>query len=319
MITLDEIRRAAATIGPHVVRTPVVTSRTLSERLGTRVSLKLELFQRTGSFKPRGAFYQLMGLSDEQRARGVVGVSGGNFAQGLAYAGSRLGVATTVVMPEGSPANSVAATKGYGAAVELVPTMGGAFARFEELVETGSTPTHPFDNHDMMRGNGTLGLELIEDVPDATDVIVSIGGGGLIAGVATALKGVKPDLAVWGVETEGADAMARALDAGEIVTIEPTSIAKTLNAPWVSDDTLQACRSLVESVTVVPDSAALAAVEFLLERAKVLAEPAAACTLAAAERLGDRLGDHVVLVLCGGNVSLSDLVSWRAGGGAASG
>lgn len=312
MITLEEIQAAASTIDGLVARTPVVTSRTLSERLGTKVSLKLELLQRTGSFKPRGAFNQLLGLSDEQRSRGVVGFSGGNFAQGLAYAGQQLGVTTTVVMPEGTPANYVAATKGYGATVVLMPSMSEAIAEVGLLVQAGLTATHPFDNLDMMRGNGSLGLEVIEDVPDVTDVVVSIGGGGFIAGVATAMKGLKPDVRVWGVETEHGDAMARALAADKVVTINPTSIAKTLNAPWVSDDTLDAVQRLVESVTVVSDADAVDSLVFLLERAKVLTEPAASCTLAAADVLKDRFGDHVVLVLCGGNVSLDDVARWRA-------
>ena len=314
MITLEEIQQARGSIDGMVARTPLVTSRTLSERLGTTVSLKLELFQRTGSFKPRGAFNQLLGLSDEERSRGVVGVSGGNFAQGLAYAGQQLGVATTIVMPEGTPDNYVEATRGYGATVVMAPSMSAAFELVDELVESGLTATHPFDNLNMMRGNGTLGLEVVEDAPDVTDVFVSIGGGGFIAGVAAAVKGLRPRARVWGVETDGGDAMSRALAAGEVVTMEPTSIAKTLNAPWVSEDTLDAVQRLVESVTVVSDSEAIDALVFLLERAKVLTEPAASCTLVAADRLRDRLGDHVVLVLCGGNVVLDDVVKWREQG-----
>ena len=216
-------------------------------------------------------------------------------------------------MPEGTPANYVSATKGYGATVEIAESMGGAFERVDELVAEGRTAAHPFDNLDMMRGNGSVGLEIVEDAPDASDVFVSIGGGGFIAGVATAVKGLKPDTRVWGVETEGGDAMSRALEAGEVVTMEPTSIAKTLNAPWVSPDTLDACQRLVETVSVVTDADAVLALEFLLERAKVLTEPAAACTLVAADQLKGHLGDHVVLVLCGGNVSLLDVVRWRSG------
>ena len=178
MISLQEVQQAAAKLEGRVTRTPMVTSRTLSERLGTKVSLKLELFQRTGSFKPRGAFCQLLGFSDEQRQRGVVGVSGGNFAQGLAYAGQQLGVDTTIVMPEGTPSNYVAATKGYGATVEMAESMGAAFARVDELEANGMTAAHPFDNADLMRGNGSAGPEILEDPPGATDVFVGIGGGG---------------------------------------------------------------------------------------------------------------------------------------------
>ncbi|MDH3731388.1 MAG: pyridoxal-phosphate dependent enzyme, partial [Acidimicrobiia bacterium] len=161
-------------------------------------------------------------------------------------------------------------------------------------------------------GNGSVGLELVADAPDVTDVVVSIGGGGFIAGVAAAVKGLVPKARVWGVETEGAAAMSLALAAGKPVTIEPTSIAKTLAAPWVSELTLAATRHYVEGVTVVSDAAAVSALEYILERTKILTEPASSCTVAAAEELAPRFGEHVVIVLCGGNVSLADLVRWRA-------
>jgi threonine dehydratase len=311
MIDLAAIQTASERIQPYVLRTPMVSSRSLSEKLGTRVSLKVEAFQRTGSFKPRGAINQLLGLSDSQRARGVVGFSGGNFAQGLAYAGQQLGVATTVVMPEGTPSNYVDATRGYGADIELTPSISQAIDRVDELSEDGLATVHPFDNIDMIHGNGSVGLEIVADAPDATDVVVSIGGGGFIAGVAAAVKGLLPKARVWGVETEGADAMSLALAAGKPITIEPTSIAKTLAAPWVSELTLTAVQQLVESVTIVSDAAAFAALEYILERTKILTEPASSCTVAAAEELAPQFGDHVVIVLCGGNVSVADVVRWR--------
>lgn len=310
-IPLAEIEAARARIDGYVHRTPLVSSRTLSQRLGRRVSLKLEVFQRTGSFKPRGAFNEILTLDPQARSRGVVGVSGGNFAQGLAYAGHTLGVPTTIVMPQSTPAHYVAATRGYGADVELVPDIAAAFARAAELGERGATPLHPFDDPAMMAGNGTLGLEVVADAGDVSDVLVSIGGGGLMTGVASAVKGMLPEVRVWGVETEGADAMRRALDAGRIVEMEITSIAKTLGAPWVSERTLAAARELLADVVVVSDRAAFRAIPLLLERAKVLAEPAASCTVPAAEALGDLLGGHVVLVLCGGNVSFRDLIAWE--------
>jgi threonine dehydratase len=310
-IPLTDIEAAHERIVSFVHRTPLVSSRALGERLSTRVSLKLELFQKTGSFKPRGAFNEILSLSEDQRRRGVVGVSGGNFAQGLAYAGATLGVPTTVVMPDTTPAHYVAATEGYGAEVELVSGIAAAFSRAQELELSGLVFLHPFDDPHMMAGNGTLGLEIVDDAPDVTDVVVSIGGGGLMTGVASALKGSKPEIRVWGVETEGADAMRRSLDAGRIVEIEITSIAKTLGAPWVSERTLAAARELLEDVVVVADGEAFRAIHLLLERAKVLAEPAASCTVPAAERLRERLGEHVVLVLCGGNVSMSDLRLWE--------
>jgi threonine dehydratase len=310
-IGLGDVQAAVPRVSPHVVRTPLVPSLALSERLGTRVSLKLEVLQVTGSFKPRGAFNEVLHLSDEGRRRGVVGVSGGNFAQGLAYAGKSLGVPVRILMPEGTPEHYVSATRGHGAEIELVPTIAEAFARADAYRHQGLTPLHPFDDPNMMAGNGTLGLEVVEDAPDASDVFVSIGGGGLMTGVATAVKGLRPAVRVWGVETRGCDAMRLALDAGHPVEMRPTSIAKTLAAPWVSEGTLAAAQALLEEVVVVPDGAAVESLVMLAERAKVLTEPAASCTLAAAEAVAGRLGEHVVLVLCGGNVTLSDVAGWR--------
>jgi threonine dehydratase len=308
---LHDVAAARRRIGGYVHRTPLASSSSLGERLGTRVSLKLELFQKTGSFKPRGAFNQLLGLPPGLRSRGVVGVSGGNFAQGLAYAGLQLGVPTRIVMPAGTPPHYVAATAGYGAEIEFAPTMGEMFTRADELRASGLGFLHPFDDPRMMAGNGTVGLEVLEDAPDATDVLVSIGGGGLMTGVAVAIKEQRPDVRIWGVETEGAHAMTLALEAGRPVEMAPTSIAKTLGAPWVSESTLAAAQHYLEDVIVVDDADAFRAIGTLMERAKVVAEPAASCTVTAAERLAGRLGPHVVLILCGGNLALSDLAAWR--------
>ncbi len=310
MIQLTEIEAARRTIAPYVVETPVVTSHTLSRELGTNVALKLELFQKTGSFKPRGAVNQL--LAYENRAAGVVGISGGNFAQGLAYAAGRLDVPARVVMPETTPANYLEATRSYGAQVELVPSIADAFIRYDELVGEGWGPMHPFDNPDMMAGNGTLGIELLDQVPEATDVIVSIGGGGFMAGVTSAIKGLRPDVRVWGVETEGANVMARSLEAGSPETMTPTSIAKTLGSPYAGKIPFEIARDQLEEVVVVSDAEAVQAMAFLFERTKLVTEPAAACTLAAARRLRERLhiDGTLVLVLCGGNLSVADMCTF---------
>ena len=310
MIPIAEIRAAQRRIGPFVKRTPLVSSGALSERLGTRVSLKLENFQKTGSFKPRGALNEVLLLDPGVRARGVVGWSGGNFAQGLAYAGGVVGIPTTIVMPEGTRPNYVAATRGYGAEVELVPGVAESLTYARSLAADGRPFMHPFDDPNMMAGNGTLGIEVVDDAPDVTDVFVSIGGGGLIAGMAGAVKALVPGARVWGVETEGAHGMRLALDAGHPVDMTPTSIARTLGAPRVSARALEIVQALVEDVIVVSDGAAIDGVITLLERAKVLAEPAAACTVPAAEKVAGRLGSHVVLVICGGNVSVDDLAEW---------
>lgn len=307
------IREARARIGPYVGRTPLEQSRTLSAHLGTNIFVKYELFQRTGSFKVRGAFNKILSLSDDERARGVVAVSGGNHAQAVAFAASELGIASVVLMPESTPSNYVEATRGYGARVELLPTIAEAFAEIKRYEADGMVFVHPFDDPLVMAGQGTVGLEIMDDLPDATDVIVSIGGGGLAGGVALAVKGVNSSVRLWGVETVGADAMSRALAAGQPVTLPAiTSIAKTLGAPSVSDETLAFAQKYLESVTVVTDAETVAALQFILERLKVLTEPAASCTLAAAGQLKHNFtaDSRVVLILCGGNLSVADLCSY---------
>ena len=308
---IAEIEKARDRIANHVRRTPLERSEALSHRLGTNVFAKLELLQKTGSFKVRGAFNKLLSSSRDELANGVVAVSGGNHAQAVAHASKVLDLDAVVLMPDSTPRNYVDATRDYGARVELTSTIADAFAEAERYRSAGRVFVHPFDDDLVMAGQGTLGLEIIDDLPEVTDVIVSIGGGGLMAGVATALKARKPGVRVWGVETVGADAMSKALEAGHPVTLSAiTSIAKTLGAPAVSAATLDAAQRLLERVTVVSDADAVDALEFILERMKLLTEPAASCTLAAAEKLKDHLGANVVLILCGGNLSLKDLSSF---------
>ncbi len=312
MITLDDIQSARTRITGRVARTPLVPSQTLSTRLGAKVFLKLELFQKTGSFKVRGAFNKVLSIPENQRGRGLVAVSGGNHAQAIAYVSRQLGLRSIILMPEKTPRNYIEATRGYGAEVVLVLNATEAFQRIAGYEKDGWTSVHPFDDPLVMAGQGTVGLEIVEDLPEVTDVIASIGGGGFIGGVATAVKSLKPSARMWGVETEGADAMTQALAAGRVVQLASiTSIARTLGAPSVSDRTLQLAQKYLESVTLVPDSEAVTALKFLLERAKVLTEPAASCTLAAADRLRDRFNPNsrLVLVLCGGNISVADLCS----------
>jgi threonine dehydratase len=323
MLPLELVCQAQHRIRGRVHRTPLVRSAALSDRLGVPVWVKPELLQKTGSFKPRGAFNKMLTLTADERARGVVAVSGGNHAQAVAYAARELGVRATIAMPAGTPRNYLDATRGYGAEVVLAPDIRAAFAEVRRLQAAGMVLVHPFDDPLLAAGQGTIGLEILEDLPGVTHVYVSIGGGGLIAGVSSALKAVKPDVTVVGVETEGADAMARALAAGHPVELPAiTSIARTLGAPTVSDFTLGLVRELVSEVVVVDDAATVAALTFILERTKYLTEPAAACGLVAAERHRARFrpGDQVVLLLCGGNVSLDDVCAFRtrfpaAGGG----
>lgn len=315
VLSLSEIQAARQRIAPCIRRTPLTPSATLSERLKTNVYVKLEVFQKTGAFKVRGAFNKALSLRPEERGRGIVGVSGGNHAQAVAYVARALGLKALLLMPESTPRNYVEATRGYGAEIKFAPNASAAFAAVAEYEAEGWAYVHPFDDPLVMAGQGTVGLEILEDVPQVTDVIVSIGGGGFMGGVATAVKSLKPEVRVWGVETEGADCMSQSIAAGRPVTLDAiTSVARTLGAPSPTERTLEMATRLLECVTVVPDREAVAAMKLILERLKVLTEPAASCTLAAAERLRDRFSAerHVVLILCGGNISAEDLCRLQA-------
>jgi threonine dehydratase len=310
---ITAIEQARERTKTHIKRTRLEYSQTLSQYLGTNVHVKLELFQKTGSFKVRGAFNKLLSLSAEERKRGVVAVSGGNHAQAVAYASSILGIDAVILMPESTPRNYVGATLGYGAKVDLQPTIAAAFAEIKRFESEGRIFVHPFDDPLVMAGQGTVGLEILEDLPETTDIFVSIGGGGLMGGIATAVKTIKPEVKIWGVETVGADSMAQALNAGQPVELPAiTSIAKTLGAPSVSRQTLALAQEHLKTVTVVSDEEAVEALQFILERLKVLTEPAASCTLAAAVRLKNQFNrdNNVVLILCGGNLSLGNLCSY---------
>jgi threonine dehydratase len=312
-MTPELIAEARERIAPYIKRTPLERSETLSDRLGTNVYVKYELFQKTGSFKPRGAFNKILSLTDEQRKNGVVAVSGGNHAQGVAYAAKTLGVDAVICMPENTPESYLNATRSYGATVDLKSNIAEAFAAVEQYESEGRTLVHPFDDPLVIAGQGTIGAEILEDCPQVTDVIASIGGGGMAGGVGVAVKNAKPAVRFWGVETVGADAMTKALEAGNPVTLPAiTSIAKTLGAPSVSVRTLKLIQDLYESVTVVTDTEATHSLDLIAERLKVLAEPASSCNLAAAEKLKNNFdpNSHVVIILCGGNASLADIANY---------
>ncbi|KOV64211.1 threonine/serine dehydratase [Streptomyces sp. MMG1121] len=315
MIGISDIEAAAERIAGHVVRTPTVPSPGLTELLGVPVTTKLELLQRTGSFKARGATAKLLSLGEAERAAGVVAVSGGNHGIALAVMAAALDVKATVVMPRTAPARSIELAGAAGASVRLTDGMDSAFQLVTRLRDEGLTLVHPFDDPVVIAGQGTVGLELAEDVTDAaglTDVVVSIGGGGLIAGIAVALAARRPGVRVWGVETEGAEAMSGALKAGGPVPVPLSSLVTTLSAPAVSQLTYDRVRALVEEVLVVPDRDAVQGCLDLAGHAKVWAEPAAGCLLPAARQVLDRVGDgaRLGLVVCGGNTTPRELTGW---------
>ncbi|MEW2515721.1 threonine/serine dehydratase [Streptomyces sp. NPDC046870] len=312
MIEISDIETAARRIAGHVVRTPTVPSPGLGALLGVPVTAKLELLQRTGSFKARGATAKLLSLSEAERAAGVVAVSGGNHGIALAVMAAALDVKATVVMPRTAPARSLALAEEAGAVVRLTDGMDSAFELVTRLRDEGLTLVHPFDDPVVIAGQGTVGLELAEDAGELTDVVVSVGGGGLIAGVAAALRARRPGVRVWGVETEGAEAMSGALEAGGPVPVPLSSLVTTLSAPSVSRLTYDHVSALVEEVLVVPDRDAVRGCLDLAEHAKVWAEPAAGCLLPAARQVLERVGEgaRVGLVVCGGNTTPRELTDW---------
>jgi threonine dehydratase len=295
-ISRDDVERARTVVGDRLHRTPTLSCRSL----GPNRFLKAELFQRTGSFKPRGMLNKLASLTPEEKARGIVTWSAGNAAQGAAFAAAQEGVACRVFMWASANPLKVAATRGYGAEVDLeAESPADAHGRLIEHVErTGQVFVHPFDDPVLQAGHGTVGFEVVEDVPDVQAIVVPVGGGGLIAGVASAV-----DCRVIGVEPESAATLSAALEDGSPVRIEPRSIADGLNAPFTGEGTLAVCRERVDEVVLVTDDEIAEAMRFLYLRAKLACEPAGAAAVAALQtgKAGVEPGAPVVAVVSGGN------------------
>ncbi|MEQ3554120.1 pyridoxal-phosphate dependent enzyme [Pseudonocardia nematodicida] len=314
LVTLHDIEIAAERIAGGVVRTPTVPSAGLSARLGAPVLLKLEQLQRAGSFKPRGVLAKLATLSAAERDAGLVAVSGGNHGLAVADVAGAAGVAAVVVMPENAPTRSVAAARAAGADVRLTPDIPAAFALASELQAAGATLVHPFDDPVVLAAQGTVGLELARDAiglgTPPTDVLVSIGGGALVSGVAAAVRALLPATRVWGVETVGAEAMSAALRAGGPAPVTITSAITTLSAPSTSQLTYDHVRELVHEVLLVPDADAVRGSVTLAEHAGVWAEPAAGCLVAAAHTVVERHPDaRIALVICGSNADVADVAA----------
>lgn len=312
-VTLADIEAAQKRIKGLVRRTPAFESTDVSARLGRRTALKFEALQIAGSFKVRGVFNKVLDLTAEERARGLVTVSGGNHAIALAKVAGTLGIDALVLMPKVTPRFNIDLTEQYGARVELCEDAAEAFAKAEAYGKSGMLFVHPYDDPAIIAGHGTVSLEFLVDIPDLTHVFMSIGGGGFIAGNAAVLKAKRPDITVYGVETSGAQTMTEALRADAPVTIRATSIARTLGAPFVTARTLAATKALVDRVLLVDDEPVVEDLAWLLQTEKILCEPAAACVLTAAQNIADTLPPDAVigLVLCGSNVALGDLDTWR--------
>jgi threonine dehydratase len=315
IIEADSIRLAARAIQGQVIRTPSVASGWVSEYLGAAAVLKLENLQIAGSFKPRGIINKLASLSKQDLSAGVVTVSGGNHAIALAHIAEPRGIKAIIVMPRTVPEQAKKRVVDSGAELVLTENVQQAFEVAQtRSQEQGLTYIHSYADDLIIAGHGTVGAELMEDHPDLTDIVVSIGGGGLISGVATAVKDAKPTARIWGVETRGASAMSQALKVGRPLATSVTSIATTLGAPIVSEGTLAHVQSLVEEVFVVSDRDAVDGMRVLAENGHVWGEPAAGCTIAAAKMAIRKYGADIRLglVICGGNAQADDFVRWKS-------
>lgn len=312
-ISLDAIEQASKRIAPYIHRTPVFTSQTLDGLTATRLHLKAENLQRTGAFKTRGAVNAVALLTPEQRAAGVVTFSAGNHGQGLAYAARQFGMACTVFMTETAVPTKVAAIQGYGAATRQFPTIQDAVAAMERFREqTGATFVSPFADEAVIAGQGTVALELLEQVPEVEQIVVPIGGGGLICGIAQVMRARRPDVRIVGVEPEGAPTMTRALAAGHPVTLDRIdTLADGLGAPFTGELNLSIVRELIDDVVLVNDDEIAAALRMVLDRTKLLIEGAAAAGIAAllTGKAGVETGAMTVAVLTGGNIDLGRLKS----------
>ena len=304
MIELKDITNAQKIIAGGVHRTPMVSSLTLGKRFGVHLHFKAELLQKTGSFKPRGALNKLHSLTQEEKKRGVITISSGNHAQGLAYATSLFNIPTTVVMPGYSFASKINAAKGFGA--EVIITEDDLLNTCLEIQkERNLVMVHPFDDPYIVAGQGTIGLEILEDVPDVDVVIVAVGGGGLISGFAAAIKLKKPEVKIIGVEPEGAPGMWQSLRQDKAVHLDSVdTIADGLAAPFAGELNFELVKKYVDELVLMSDDEFIEPICLILERTKLLTEPAGAASFAALfhNKVSIPEGSKVVCVLSGGNL-----------------
>jgi len=305
---LPLVRAAAERLAPHVVRTPTVQSHAFGEAAGRSVFLKVETLQRTGSFKVRGALNRVLGLSNEERARGVVAASAGNHAQGVALAGRLTGTRAVIAMPKATPIVKVDRTRALGAEVVLEgASYEEAYAAAVRLSkEQGLVMVHPFDDLEVICGQGTLALEILADAPNVDTIVVPVGGGGMIAGIALAAKALAPNVRIVGVQAEGAAPMAKSFREQRPVDVEnPTTIADGIRVGRVGLNTWPLVRDFVDDVVTVSEVELTDAIVRILAEAKVVTEGAGAAAVAAllAGRVGQ--GRNVACLLCGGNIDLN--------------
>jgi len=316
-LTLDDFKTVRARIGQHIKHTPLLTSRQLSEATGFEVRLKAELFQRVGSYKIRGPLNKFALMSDEDKKRGVVCSSAGNHAQGVALAAKIHGIRAVVCMATNATPAKIAATKGYGAEVVLHGTIWDeANEKAKELVRTeGLTYVHPFDDEQLIAGQGTLGLEVVQDWPEVDAIVVPIGGGGLISGVSMAVKSHNPNIKVIGVESSDGPAMKRSLESGKLETIDCRTIIDGLRVRRAGEINFSVVDVSLKKIVALPDREIFEAMIWVMERCKLVVEGAAAAPVAALLNGLVKLPpkSRVVAVLSGGNLNLSQLrgLNWN--------
>ncbi len=312
MLTLDKVYHANYALKEAIRQTDLIYSPVLSKECGCELYLKTENLQVTGSFKVRGAYYKISQLNEEEKLRGVIACSAGNHAQGVALASKKFGIKSIICMPDGAPLSKVEATKSYGAEVVLVPGVyDDAHNRAEELkAKKGYTFIHPFDDEDVIAGQGTIGLEIAEQIKDADAVIVPVGGGGLISGVAFAIKSLNPKIRVYGVQAAGAPSMLNSLEHKKIETLPSVStVADGIAVKEPGRLTFNLCSRYVDGIVSVTDDQVSAAILALIEKQKMIAEGAGAVALAAAlfNKLPDVAGKKVVCLISGGNIDVTIL------------
>lgn len=311
LITLEDIYKARQVIDGRLHRTPMLTASVLGEMLGVNLLFKAELLQKTGSYKPRGAINKLNSLTAEEKANGVVSMSAGNFAAGLAFASAAMGIKATIVMPEAATKSKVAATRAYGATAILHGVGKDLVPKAMELAEQQHlTFVHPFDDPMIIAGTGTVGLEIIEDTPAPDYVFVPVGGGGLIAGVSTAIKALHPSTKIIGVEPTGAVKMLTSLQQHKAVAAEKlNTIADGLAAPFAGKHTLEHVEQYVDEVVLVTDDEIKEAMLLVMERSKLFVEPSGAAGFAAlmTHKVNVPAGSTVVCILSGGNIDRDKL------------
>ena len=314
MISLKAIKAASANISPSIHRTPIFSSRILSERIGASLHLKCECFQKTGSFKPRGALNKILSLSDAERAKGLITVSAGNHAQAVAWAAREVNAPCAVVMPTDAPGSKIDAVKEYQAEVILHPDRPTLFDKLNaEKDARGATFVHPFDDPVLLAGSGTTGLEIMQDMPTADVVVVPVGGGGLLGGVTSAVKQMNPATKVIAVELEAGPGMKPALAAGKPVPVSrPPTLADGMTPPFVGALPLQIVQEAVDDIVMVSEAEIIAAMKLLMTRCKLYVEASGAAAVAAllAGKIAIAPNANIVAIVSGGNIDLAQITQF---------